>query len=166
LNSVLSWTSNGDAFVVNDTTTLTQSILPKFFGLSNFSRFVRKPNKYDFYEVRRYCLNWTFRHPDFHADRGHTLENIKRKEPGRRRKQSLLRINTCRVCIATQISVQLVELERLRQSQDSTAHCLGRLEGNYTCALEDLVDCDQNISKQENVMQFVVQYIQQGAQCG
>ncbi|TDL21366.1 winged helix DNA-binding domain-containing protein [Rickenella mellea] len=176
LNSVLSWTLNGDAFVIKDVTTFTQSILPKFFRHSNFSSFVRQLNKYDFHKVRRYyCLNWMFRHPDFHADRRPTLENIKRKEPGRRRKptttapqppvENVLH-HSSPSSYGKTVGDQIFELERLRQSQDSMARCLSRLEVDYARALEDLVDCNQNIAKQEDVMQSMVQYIRQRDQSG
>ncbi|KAJ3927024.1 MAG: HSF-type DNA-binding-domain-containing protein [Lentinula lateritia] len=90
---VVSWGPHGDCFVVKDMNEFTKSILPRMFKHSNFASFVRQLNKYDFHKVKNTDDNafgehsWTFRHPDFHADRRDALENIKRKVPASRKSQ-------------------------------------------------------------------------------
>ncbi|KAJ7684485.1 hypothetical protein DFH06DRAFT_8507 [Mycena polygramma] len=92
--SVVSWGPQGDCFVVKDMNEFTKSILPRMFKHSNFASFVRQLNKYDFHKVKNTDDNqfgehsWTFRHPDFHADRRDALENIKRKVPAQRKSTS------------------------------------------------------------------------------
>ncbi|KAJ7042112.1 HSF-type DNA-binding-domain-containing protein [Mycena alexandri] len=89
--NVVSWGPQGDCFVVKDMNEFTKSILPRMFKHSNFASFVRQLNKYDFHKVKNTDDNqfgeqsWTFRHPDFHADRRDSLENIKRKVPAQRK---------------------------------------------------------------------------------
>ncbi|KAJ6546882.1 HSF-type DNA-binding-domain-containing protein [Mycena capillaripes] len=89
--NVVSWGPQGDCFVVKDMNEFTKSILPRMFKHSNFASFVRQLNKYDFHKVKNTDDNqfgehsWTFRHPDFHADRRDALENIKRKVPAQRK---------------------------------------------------------------------------------
>jgi osomolarity two-component system response regulator SKN7 len=88
---VVGWGPQGDCFVVKDMNEFTKSILPRMFKHSNFASFVRQLNKYDFHKVKNTDDNqygehsWTFRHPDFHADRRDALENIKRKVPTQRK---------------------------------------------------------------------------------
>ncbi|KAG2030082.1 HSF-type DNA-binding-domain-containing protein, partial [Suillus americanus] len=88
---VVSWGPQGDCFVVKDTNEFTKSILPRMFKHSNFASFVRQLNKYEFHKVKTSDdaqfgeHSWTFRHPDFHADRRDALENIKRKVPAARK---------------------------------------------------------------------------------
>ncbi|KAJ7090415.1 HSF-type DNA-binding-domain-containing protein [Mycena belliarum] len=92
--NVVSWGPQGDCFVVKDMNEFTKSILPRMFKHSNFASFVRQLNKYDFHKVKNSDDNqfgehsWTFRHPDFHADRRDALENIKRKVPAQRKSTS------------------------------------------------------------------------------
>jgi len=79
-HNVLSWGPLGDCFVVNDMNDFTKSILPRMFKHSNFASFVRQLNKRVFHKVKNMNDNifgersWTFRHPDFHADRREALE--------------------------------------------------------------------------------------------
>ncbi|TFK33858.1 hypothetical protein BDQ12DRAFT_669888 [Crucibulum laeve] len=93
--SVVSWGPQGDCFVVKDMNEFTKSILPRMFKHSNFASFVRQLNKYDFHKVKNTDDNqfgehsWTFRHPDFHADRRDALENIKRKVPAQRKSSAV-----------------------------------------------------------------------------
>ncbi|KDR69209.1 hypothetical protein GALMADRAFT_924624 [Galerina marginata CBS 339.88] len=93
--SVVCWGPLGDCFVVKDMNEFTKSILPRMFKHSNFASFVRQLNKYDFHKVKNTDDNqfgehsWTFRHPDFHADRRDALENIKRKVPAQRKPQTI-----------------------------------------------------------------------------
>ncbi|KAL0571130.1 kinase-regulated stress-responsive transcription factor skn7 [Marasmius crinis-equi] len=116
---VVSWGPAGDCFVVKDMNEFTKSILPRLFKHSNFASFVRQLNKYDFHKVPQSILilqekqrtdermqvkntddntygehAWTFRHPDFHADRRDALENIKRKVPTSRKSTSNVNSNS------------------------------------------------------------------------
>jgi osomolarity two-component system response regulator SKN7 len=88
---VVTWTTNGDLFVVLNTNEFTKEILPRHFKHSNFASFVRQLNKYDFHKVKisneekqNYKYGeaaWEFKHPDFRKDDRELLENIKRKGP-------------------------------------------------------------------------------------
>ncbi|KAJ7128442.1 HSF-type DNA-binding-domain-containing protein [Mycena epipterygia] len=83
----VSWGPQGDCFVVKDMNEFTQTALPRMFKHSNFTSFVRQLNKYDFHKVKNTYDNelsehsWTFRHPEFRADRPDALKKIKRKAP-------------------------------------------------------------------------------------
>ncbi|TFK64861.1 hypothetical protein BDN72DRAFT_881277 [Pluteus cervinus] len=91
VEDVVSWSPDGDSFIVKDMNEFTKTVLPKMFKHSNFASFVRQLNKYDFHKVKtgdsdQYGeQSWTFRHPDFSADKREGLENIKRKVPGARK---------------------------------------------------------------------------------
>lgn len=97
---VVTWTTNGDSFVVLNTNEFTKEILPRHFKHSNFASFVRQLNKYDFHKVKipndekqhyKYGEDaWEFKHPDFRVNDREALENIKRKGPTTKKGQALL----------------------------------------------------------------------------
>ncbi|AAS51532.1 ADL388Wp [Eremothecium gossypii ATCC 10895] len=86
---IISWTKEGNSFVVVDTNEFTTNILPKHFKHSNFSSFVRQLNKYDFHKVKRTPEerqssvygehSWEFQHPRFRRNDEAALDRIKRK---------------------------------------------------------------------------------------
>ncbi|AET41291.1 kinase-regulated stress-responsive transcription factor SKN7 Ecym_7474 [Eremothecium cymbalariae DBVPG len=87
--NIISWTKDGNSFVVVDTNEFTTNILPKHFKHSNFSSFVRQLNKYDFHKVKRTPEerqnsdygkhSWEFQHPKFRRSDEAALDRIKRK---------------------------------------------------------------------------------------
>ncbi|KXN87180.1 Transcription factor prr1 [Leucoagaricus sp. SymC.cos] len=146
--SVVSWGPQGDCFVVKDMNEFTKSILPRMFKHSNFASFVRQLNKYDFHKVKNTDdsqfgeHSWTFRHPDFHADRRDALENIKRKVPAQRK--------------AAQIDQLQFEVRRLKEEGDDLRVRLRTLERNYENVLVEMVGFQRGIAQQDNLMQSLI----------
>ncbi|TCD62061.1 kinase-regulated stress-responsive transcription factor skn7 [Steccherinum ochraceum] len=148
---VVSWGPQGDCFVVKDMNEFTKTILPRMFKHSNFASFVRQLNKYDFHKTARTLADtrpftqvkntddnqfgehsWTFRHPDFHAERREALENIKRKQ-----------------------------IDRMARTQEEMAAHIRNLEGNYQNVLNEMVNFQRNMAQQDGLMQNLIQYFLQ-----
>ncbi|KAL1761223.1 HSF-type DNA-binding-domain-containing protein [Schizophyllum commune] len=152
---VVSWGPHGDCFVVKDMNEFTKSILPRMFKHSNFASFVRQLNKYDFHKVKNTDDNtygehsWTFRHPDFHADRRDALENIKRKVPAQRK-------NTAPPAPQTHMQSQVSRMER--EKEDMQAR-MRTLERNYQDVLVELVGFQRGMAQQDGLMQNLLQYV-------
>ncbi|KAI9317319.1 hypothetical protein BX666DRAFT_2027393 [Dichotomocladium elegans] len=89
------WGPDGTTFIVKDTNEFSKGILPKHFKHCNFASFVRQLNKYDFHKVRNADDGhkpygdqaWEFVHPKFRRDRKDLLEEIRRKTPGKAKKE-------------------------------------------------------------------------------
>jgi osomolarity two-component system response regulator SKN7 len=166
---VVGWGPQGDCFVVKDMNEFTKSILPRMFKHSNFASFVRQLNKYDFHKVKNTDDNqygehsWTFRHPDFHADRRDALENIKRKVPTQRKSMT----SSSRAMSTTppgsyssssQVEALQSQVDRLTQSHDEMSSHLRNLERSYQDILVEMVNFQRNMAQQDNLMQNLIQY--------
>lgn len=187
--SVVSWGPQGDCFVVKDMNEFTKSILPRMFKHSNFASFVRQLNKYDFHKVKNTddCQfgehSWTFRHPDFHADRRDALENIKRKVPAQRKNTastslsslpypppSSLASSSVASPLSSQATLELQqtasnlqhEVRRLRDDNEDLKGRLRQLERQYENVLVEMVGFQRGMTQQDGVMQSLIAYFMSG----
>ncbi|KLO14874.1 hypothetical protein SCHPADRAFT_871912 [Schizopora paradoxa] len=193
---VVSWNQSGDAFVVKDMNEFTKSILPRMFKHSNFASFVRQLNKYDFHKVKNSDdtqygeHSWTFRHPDFQADRREALENIKRKVPAQRKPAPASALPSSSNNLSSSSSsmpnghglnnplangvrsgssppapeaVAALQdtVERLLIAQDEMARHIRHLESNYQSVLGEMVVFQRNMAQQDGLMQNLIQYFLQ-----
>jgi len=86
-SNLISWNQSGTSFIVKDSETFSQIILPKYFKTNNFNSFVRQLNMYNFHKVKNANSKgtkgedqvWEFENENFIRDKPHLLVNIKRK---------------------------------------------------------------------------------------
>ncbi|KAJ7611649.1 HSF-type DNA-binding-domain-containing protein [Roridomyces roridus] len=192
--NVVSWGPQGDCFVVKDMNEFTKSILPRMFKHSNFASFVRQLNKYDFHKVKNTDDNqfgehsWTFRHPDFHADRRDALENIKRKVPAQRKStapaplpppstpayppssaypqsaaSSSFSSNPYEVdskvdSLQAQVASMQAQLTSLGAAHEEVLSHVRNLERSYQEVLVEMVGFQRGMAQQDGLMQNLIQY--------
>ncbi|KAG2135188.1 HSF-type DNA-binding-domain-containing protein [Suillus bovinus] len=165
---VVSWGPQGDCFVVKDMNEFTKSILPRMFKHSNFASFVRQLNKYDFHKVKTSDdaqfgeHSWTFRHPDFHADRRDALENIKRKVPAARKSlpsSSNGGLSGGRGASSGSPNDNLFATnESLRNQIGRAEERIRVLERQYGDVLVEMVNFQKGMAQQDSLMQGLIQY--------
>lgn len=106
-----------------------------------------------------FSQSWTFRHPDFHADRRDALENIKRKVPAQRKSTHNNRsLSTTPPGTSTSVDGLQHQVDRLTQSQDDMSAHLRNLERSYQDVLVEMVNFQRNMAQQDNLMQNLIQY--------
>ncbi|EJF66352.1 hypothetical protein DICSQDRAFT_49867 [Dichomitus squalens LYAD-421 SS1] len=136
------------------------------FKHSNFASFVRQLNKYDFHKVKNTDDNqfgehsWTFRHPDFHADRRDALENIKRKVPAAR-KSTGRGANSPSPSASATVEALQAQIDRMSRDQEEMAQHIRSLETNYQNVLSEMVNFQRNMAQQDGLMQNLIQYFLQ-----
>ncbi|TRM61360.1 HSF-type DNA-binding-domain-containing protein [Schizophyllum amplum] len=180
---VVCWGPHGDCFVVKDMNEFTKSILPRMFKHSNFASFVRQLNKYDFHKVKNtddntygeHDKSWTFRHPDFHADRRDALENIKRKVPAQRKSTAPPAPQPqpsfsggygnspggayVLESLQTQVTSMQSQVARMEREKEDMQARMRTLERNYQDVLVELVGFQRGMAQQDGLMQNLLQYV-------
>ncbi|KAJ8655366.1 hypothetical protein O0I10_008858 [Lichtheimia ornata] len=178
------WGPDGTTFIVKDTNEFSKTILPKHFKHCNFASFVRQLNKYDFHKVRNADDGhkpygdqaWEFVHPKFRRDRKDLLEEIRRKTPGKNKKddasapakdknsttdgqqqndddsntaESVFEIRK----MAETLQQQIAQLQQSQKDMDGT---LQRLRQHDTTILGEFVSLSKNMAaKDELIKQFL-----------
>ncbi|KAH9820569.1 HSF-type DNA-binding-domain-containing protein, partial [Melampsora americana] len=81
-NPLISWSSLGERFYVNNPIEFSKLILPLYFKHNNWPSFIRQLNMYGFHKVHHSSTSdhpWEFRHPNFRKGRSDLISLIQRK---------------------------------------------------------------------------------------
>lgn len=69
-DSMVSWTEEGDGFIIKLLQDFSNTVLPGYFKHDNFSSFQRQLNMYDFHKFKQKDTNLQiFKHPYFLKDK-------------------------------------------------------------------------------------------------
>ncbi|XP_031467104.1 heat shock factor protein 2 isoform X2 [Phasianus colchicus] len=159
-NQLITWSQNGQSFLVLDEQRFAKEILPKYFKHNNMASFVRQLNMYGFRKVVHVDSGIVklerdglveFQHPYFKQGREDLLEHIKRKVSSSRPEESKISQEDLSKIIS---SAQKVEIK-----QETIESRLSALKRENESLWREVAELRAKHLKQQQVIRKIVQFI-------
>ncbi|MEE6475552.1 hypothetical protein FKM82_010797 [Ascaphus truei] len=159
-NEFITWSQNGQSFLVLDEQRFAKDILPKYFKHNNMASFVRQLNMYGFRKVVHVDSGIVkqerdgpveFQHPFFIQGQDELLENIKRKVSSNRPEESKVRQEDITKILSNAAKVQI--------KQDTIDSRLFSLKRENEALWREISDLRTKHSQQQQVIRQIVQFI-------
>ncbi|XP_068087492.1 heat shock factor protein 2 isoform X2 [Hyperolius riggenbachi] len=159
-NEFITWSQNGQSFLVLDEQRFAKEILPKYFKHNNMASFVRQLNMYGFRKVVHVDSGIVkqerdgpveFQHPYFIQGQDELLENIKRKVSSTRPEDTKVR--------QEDISKILNNAQKVQMKQDTIDSRLFNLKRENEALWREISELRTKHSQQQQVIRKIVQFI-------
>ncbi|KAM3931604.1 heat shock factor protein 2-like isoform 2-T2 [Leptodactylus fuscus] len=159
-NEFITWSQNGQSFLVLDEQRFAKEILPKYFKHNNMASFVRQLNMYGFRKVVHVDAGIVkqerdgpveFQHPYFIHGQDELLENIKRKVSSARPEEAKVR--------QEDISKVLSNVAKVQSKQDTIDSLLFTLKRENEALWREISELRAKHSQQQQVIRKIVQFI-------
>ncbi|CAH2251844.1 heat shock factor 2 isoform X1 [Pelobates cultripes] len=159
-NEFITWSQNGQSFLVLDEQRFAKEILPKYFKHNNMASFVRQLNMYGFRKVVHADSGIVkqerdgpveFQHPFFVQGQDELLENIKRKVSSTRPEEVKVRQEDITKILSSAAKVQV--------KQDTIDSRLFTLKRENEALWREISDLRTKHNNQQQVIRKIVQFI-------
>ncbi|KAJ6655253.1 hypothetical protein lerEdw1_005597 [Lerista edwardsae] len=159
-NQLITWSQNGQSFLVLDEQRFAKEILPKYFKHNNMASFVRQLNMYGFRKVVHVDSGIVkmerdgpveFQHPYFKQGREDLLEHIKRKVSSSRPEENKIRQEDLSKIINSAQKVQI--------KQETIESRLSALKSENESLWREVAELRAKHLQQQQVIRKIVQFI-------
>ncbi|KAM6405008.1 heat shock factor protein 2 isoform 2-T2 [Pluvialis apricaria] len=159
-NQLITWSQNGQSFLVLDEQRFAKEILPKYFKHNNMASFVRQLNMYGFRKVVHVDSGIVklerdgpveFQHPYFKQGREDLLEHIKRKVSSSRPEENKIRQEDLSKIISSAQKVQV--------KQETIESRLSALKRENESLWREVAELRAKHLQQQQVIRKIVQFI-------
>ncbi|KAG8510919.1 Heat shock factor protein 2 [Galemys pyrenaicus] len=166
-NEFITWSQNGQSFLVLDEQRFAKEILPKYFKHNNMASFVRQLNMYGFRKVVHIDSGIVkqerdgpveFQHPYFKQGQDDLLENIKRKVSSSKPEENKIRQEDLTKIISSAQKVQIKQetiesrLSELKSENESLWKEVSELRAKHAQ--------QQQVIRKVSIVQFIVTLVQ------
>ncbi|XP_024048381.1 heat shock factor protein 2 [Terrapene carolina triunguis] len=159
-NQLITWSQNGQSFLVLDEQRFAKEILPKYFKHNNMASFVRQLNMYGFRKVVHVDSGIVklerdgpveFQHPYFKQGRDDLLEHIKRKVSSSRPEENKIRQEDLSKIINSAQKVQI--------KHETIESRLSALKRENESLWREVAELRAKHLQQQQVIRKIVQFI-------
>ncbi|KAL7987792.1 hypothetical protein Chor_006711 [Crotalus horridus] len=159
-NQLITWSQNGQSFLVLDEQKFAKEILPKYFKHNNMASFVRQLNMYGFRKVVHVDSGIVklerdgpveFQHPYFKQGREDLLEHIKRKVSSSKPEENKIRQEDLSKIISSAQKVQI--------KQETIESRLSALKRENESLWREVAELRAKHLQQQQVIRKIVQFI-------
>ncbi|CAM5100858.1 unnamed protein product [Eretmochelys imbricata] len=159
-NQLITWSQNGQSFLVLDEQRFAKEILPKYFKHNNMASFVRQLNMYGFRKVVHVDSGIVklerdgpveFQHPYFKQGRDDLLEHIKRKVSSSRPEENKIRQEDLSKIISSAQKVQI--------KHETIESRLSALKRENESLWREVAELRAKHLQQQQVIRKIVQFI-------
>ncbi|KAM9665592.1 heat shock factor protein 2 isoform 3-T3 [Trichechus inunguis] len=159
-NEFITWSQNGQSFLVLDEQRFAKEILPKYFKHNNMASFVRQLNMYGFRKVVHIDSGIIkqerdgpveFQHPYFKQGQDDLLENIKRKVSSTKPEENKIRQEDLTKIMSSAQKVQI--------KQETIESRLSELKSENESLWKEVSELRAKHAQQQQVIRKIVQFI-------
>ncbi|XP_053237778.1 heat shock factor protein 2 isoform X1 [Podarcis raffonei] len=159
-NQLITWSQNGQSFLVLDEQRFAKEILPKYFKHNNMASFVRQLNMYGFRKVVHVDSGIVklerdgpveFQHPYFKQGREDLLEHIKRKVSSSRPEENKIR--------QEDLSKIISSAQKVQSKQETIESRLSALKRENESLWREVAELRAKHLQQQQVIRKIVQFI-------
>lgn len=156
----ISWSNNGNSFIIHDQNQFSRVVLPNFFKHSHFTSFVRQLNMYGFRKLTNTVYSsatsgqesMEFHHPQFIKGHPNMLEFVKRKSP------SSFRIGS-RTIRTTDLEKLITDFEHIKFEHEKVLRETNDLRNENTSLRSEVLQLKNKYSRHEQVLTRMMNFI-------